>query len=256
MRRRPSSLSAGFTLIELVIVIVIIAILSAVGIRSLGRISENRNFKSTLQIMEDLKDAIVGNPKVVENGIRIDFGYVGDTGQLPTSLTDLMTDPGVTGWDGPYVDYTGIEEDPTGYYRDAWGNLITYSVPANNTDPITLTSSGGGSPIVLVVANNKDEILNNTVALRVRNGDGYPLRGDDATVQIQYGGSAWQTMTYSSTLGYHISTVPIGIATLRFIVSGDTTLRHLAVGPNNSTTDPTLGLEYTVNPVYGTLTYV
>jgi Flp pilus assembly protein TadG len=39
-------------------------------------------------------------------------------------------------------------------------------------------------------------------------------------------------------------------------VAGDTTLRQLSVGPNNSTTSPNEGLEYTVNPVFGTLNYV
>ncbi|NOZ75884.1 MAG: hypothetical protein GXO90_11030 [FCB group bacterium] len=235
-------------------VIVIIGILSAVGFRSLARISTNRNFNLTIANMNKIKYAIVGNPKIVENGVRIDYGYVGDTGQFPTSLNDLLTDPGVAGWDGPYGDYTGIKEDPTALFRDGWNTTITYSVPTSG--PVTLTSPGDGDPIVLKIANDKSEILNNTVALRVRNGDGYPLRDSDATVQIQYGGDPWQTMTYSKTLGYNISSVPIGIATLRFIVSGDTSLRHLSVGPNNSTTSPTEGLEYTVNPTFGTLTYV
>ena len=254
--RRYKNKSSGFTLIELVVVIVIIAILSAVGFRTVAGISNNRNFEVTITKMQDLKYAIVGNPKIVENSVRIDYGYVGDTGQFPSTLNDLLTNPGVTGWDGPYGDYKGIEEDPTAFFRDGWNDDITYTLPGNNTAPVTLTSPGNGDPMVLKIANNTDEILNNTVALRVRNSDGYPLRGSEATVQIFCAGGTWQTMSYATNLGYYLNTVPIGIVTLRFIISGDSTLRHLSVGPNNSTTSAQEGLEYTVNPSYGNLTYV
>jgi len=38
-----------------------------------------------------IKRAIVGNPELKSNGIRNDFGYVGEMGRLPTSLTELMS---------------------------------------------------------------------------------------------------------------------------------------------------------------------
>jgi len=65
-----------------------------------------------------IKRAIVGNPELKSNGIRNDFGYVGEMGRLPTSLTELMSrgaQPAglynstlhiTSGWVGPYLQET------------------------------------------------------------------------------------------------------------------------------------------------------
>ncbi|MBC8401085.1 MAG: hypothetical protein H8E14_06315, partial [Candidatus Marinimicrobia bacterium] len=120
---------------ELVIVIVIVGIMSTIGIRAILRIGENRAFQVTLSKMEDLKYAIAGNPLIIGSGARLQYGYVGDTGLMPPDLNALITDPSVSGWNGPYFDQALIEEDPTAVFRDGWENLITLTIPGDPALP-------------------------------------------------------------------------------------------------------------------------
>lgn len=247
--------NSGFTLMELVIVIVIVGIMSTIGIRAIFRIGESRAFEVTLSKMEDIQYAIAGNPLIIGSGARLQYGYVGDTGLMPPDLNALITDPSVSGWNGPYLDQALIKEDPTAAFRDGWENLITLTIPGDPALPPTLTStSNGGDPIVLNIASSIDALLSNTVALRIKNADGYPIRGSDGTLEIKYADS-WHAMNYSSEVGSYISTVPIGAHDVRIIISDDTTYRIINVGANNSTTSPEMGLEYTVHPTYGTISY-
>ncbi len=248
--------SQAFTLVELVIVIVIVGIMAGVGIRSILRIGENRAFRITLQRMDDIRYAIAGNPYIIADGTRLQYGYVGDTGEMPSTLNDLVTDPGVDNWQGPYLDEAKIQQDPTAIFRDGWNNAITYYLPSNTAEAPTLTStSGGGEDIVLSISPSVDDLVNNTVALRILNEDDYPIRGTDGTVALYYGG-AWHEMSYSGEQGFYLSTVPIGAVKACIVLSGDTTYRIINVGAGNSTTSPDMGLEFTVHPEYGTLAYV
>ena len=63
---------------------------------------EYARFTATVQEMENLEYGMVGNPSLISNGIRTDFGFVGDMGQFPTTLDELVTDQSGN-WSGPYV---------------------------------------------------------------------------------------------------------------------------------------------------------
>jgi len=138
----------GFTLVELVIVLIILAIVAAVAIPKLGDVTENSKVTTTKEEMRRLKMAIIGDPSVVSAGKMINRGYSGDVGALPTTLTDLAVKPtGVSaynaftrlGWNGPYIDTAG-----GAYLKDAWGANYVY-------DPVarTITSTGGPTNIVV-----------------------------------------------------------------------------------------------------------
>lgn len=139
-RRHPRN--AGFTLIELVIVIVVLGVMAAVAIPVIGTILESSKEAATKEEMQRLARAVAG----ADTGS--DRGYEGDVGRLPGTLADLAVKPASVpawdpfthvGWNGPYVDSTHGD-----YLYDAWGQLYVYDTLAR-----TLESNGSGSAITI-----------------------------------------------------------------------------------------------------------
>ncbi|MDF1544353.1 MAG: prepilin-type N-terminal cleavage/methylation domain-containing protein [bacterium] len=137
----------GFTLIELVIVIVVLGIIAAVAIPRFGALTENSKVTATQSEMQTLKRAIVGNPEAVSGGEFVDRGYEGDVGFLPNSLSDLVSKPDSVaaydkltrlGWNGPYIDGSAD------YLNDSWGNSYSYDIGNRN-----IMSVGGTDTIVV-----------------------------------------------------------------------------------------------------------
>lgn len=135
---------SGFTLIELTIIIVILAVIATFGIPVMGKMINASRTAATKNELSTLKTAIVG--KIGERNIR---GYENDLGAPPASLRDLYEQPsGVsewnkftgTGWNGPYID-----GDNGNYLRDAWGENYLYDPEGR-----TITSIGGPDPITVV----------------------------------------------------------------------------------------------------------
>lgn len=89
-------LSKSFTLIELIVVIAIIAILAAIIAPNVFKAIEKAKISRTVADMKSIKTAVLS--------------YYADTGSWPNShyirdnTSSLLTDPGIAGWDGPYLE--------------------------------------------------------------------------------------------------------------------------------------------------------
>ena len=124
---RGGSLIRGFTLIEIMLVVIIIAALSAMVVpRLIGRSDQAKVSVARSDIDAHLATAL----KLYEL----------DNGDFPTSnqgLQALRTKPSISplprNWNGPY-----IEKDPI----DPWGNPYAYICPGKNRPDYDLYSKG------------------------------------------------------------------------------------------------------------------
>ncbi len=121
----------GFTLVELVIIIIVLGILAAVAIPQFADLGDSAKVTATQEEMRTIKRAIIGDPRVVAGGSLVNRGFEGDIGFPPEQLADLVARPGSLatynkltrlGWNGPYVD--GSESS---YLYDAWDVAYIYS---------------------------------------------------------------------------------------------------------------------------------
>jgi general secretion pathway protein G len=112
----------GFTLIELVVVIVILAILAAVIVpRFFGR-TDDAKISSALTTIKSIDDAVAL--------------YNADTGSFPPSIDALINNPQVKGWNGPYL------KNQTSVPLDPWGHQYIYNCPGGNGRDYDIISQG------------------------------------------------------------------------------------------------------------------
>jgi prepilin-type N-terminal cleavage/methylation domain-containing protein len=149
MLRYPRSQTcSGFTLIELIIIIVVLGILATFSIAKYSDFLQESKIAATRSEMVTIKRAIIGNPQMIAGGHYIDVGFAGNVGHPPAQLFELVRKPDTIsaynvisrlGWNGPYLDSAGGD-----YLKDAWGRDYAYNPTAR-----TITSIGSGANIVV-----------------------------------------------------------------------------------------------------------
>ena len=147
----------GFTMIELVMVISLMAVLTAVAVPRIDDFITNSKIQASKNEMLQIRAAISGTPDRKAGGRYVDRGYKGDVGSFPTTLADLTVKPGAvpdynyfsrTGWNGPYLQIDGTGE----ILKDSWGTNYVLNV-ADSTirsyGPNKVNDSGTGDDILI-----------------------------------------------------------------------------------------------------------
>lgn len=117
---------SGFTLIELIVVIALVAVLAAVVAPNLLGKASDANRKSAGVQLEK-----------VSNAIEL---YRLETGRYPDDLEALVRQPqGVERWNGPYIKKRSQLKDP-------WGNELVIQRPGEHNKFDLISYGGDGRP--------------------------------------------------------------------------------------------------------------
>ena len=223
----------GFTLIELVIVILIIGIIAAITTRQMSTSIETSLYEQTKSEMDQIAEAIVGDPRGYTGTSRVNFGYVGDIGALPVNFDALVENPGFGTWNGPYMTRGFNDED---FKKDAWNTYYTLLGTA-------IRSSGSGSNIDKVFASDTDELLNNRFEGIVFDANhsvpGTTYR-DSVNIRLIYpdgiGGLTTATVNPSAQGNFSFANIPIGYHTLQvlYLPDSDTLTYPISIDPGKT----------------------
>jgi general secretion pathway protein G len=103
----------GFTLVELLLVLVILALIAGLVLPGIIGKAESAKAKAA-------------SSQISRISMSVESFYL-DTGYTPSSLEDLVNQPsGVTGWNGPYIKNSLL--------KDPWGQAYKYTVPGEHGD--------------------------------------------------------------------------------------------------------------------------
>jgi len=170
LRKCDMRIRQGFTLMELLVVLLIIGILSTVALRTIDATRDRGLFDETTTEMNKLVQAMVGNPDLTSDGRRVDFGFYGDMERLPDSPAELVKNTtGSIYWHGPYFKLMRAG-DTASYRYDGWGGIYTFN-PSNGW----LAASGNGKfPMTVKVADTITQLSDNIVAGTITDIDDAP----------------------------------------------------------------------------------
>jgi type II secretory pathway pseudopilin PulG len=228
----------GQTLIELLI---LIAALSAISVATIGLSTDTLNesrFNETKRRLNTIRNALVGDPTLMQIGARSNFGYQGDVGGIPGAIQGLQAlwsapagIPAYTvdstgkigiGWNGPYLDATVPGAD---HLNDGWGNPFVYN--PSNTPPTVV--SYGADGVAGGTGYNQDitmelpaNVLTATVFGVIRNNGSQWSGSADIDLNLPDGSGALKTLSASISApdngAFSFAGVPIGIRSVTVYV--------------------------------------
>jgi len=127
-KEKNSGTTAGFSLIEIIVVIAVMSILAGMMVPMSVHLIDQKNVETTKKEMSEIKDGLLHYYEDVSPNA------------FPANLADLVIAPsGVTGWNGPYFSGSASEVQ-----TDAWGSDYTYQQSGN----YAIVISGGNDKSV------------------------------------------------------------------------------------------------------------
>ena len=122
---RPGRRSRGFTLVELLLVLVILALIGGLVLPGIIGKAEGAKVKAAGSQINRLAMAVER--------------YYLDTGSTPENLDELIGESGnVAGWNGPYVKASSL--------KDPWGRDYVYQYPGEHGDFDIYSLGADGQP--------------------------------------------------------------------------------------------------------------
>lgn len=111
--KKQNSDQRGFTLVELLLVLVILALIAGLVLPGIIGKAESAKAKAA-------------SSQISRISMSVESFYL-DTGNTPSSLDELVSQPsGVTGWNGPYIKNSLL--------NDPWGQPYKFTVPGEHGD--------------------------------------------------------------------------------------------------------------------------
>lgn len=103
----------GFTLVELLLVLVILALIAGLVLPGIIGKAESAKAKAAAS-------------QISRISMSVESFYL-DTGNTPSSLNELVNEPaGVSGWNGPYIKNSLL--------KDPWGQPYLYTMPGEHAE--------------------------------------------------------------------------------------------------------------------------
>lgn len=119
--KKKNNRRSAFTLVEVLLVIVIIGMIAGIALPQItGNLEKARIKKATAEIA-----SLAGACDVFEM----------DCSKYPASLNELISSPGIDGWEGPYLRKSKIPKDP-------WAKEYTYTSGADGYEIKTTSKKG------------------------------------------------------------------------------------------------------------------
>lgn len=123
--RHPDFLQKGFTLVELLLVLVILGLIAGLVLPGIIGKAEGAKVKAAASQVSRLSMAVES--------------FYLDTGVTPESLKQLVEDPGSSGgWNGPYVKAASL--------KDPWGREYEYVFPGEHGEFDIFSLGADGQP--------------------------------------------------------------------------------------------------------------
>jgi general secretion pathway protein G len=123
--RKPGHRPGGFTLVELLLVLVILALIGGLVLPGIIGKAEGAKVKAASSQIDRISMAVES--------------YYLDTGMTPESLEQLVNEPSdAQGWNGPYVKASSL--------KDPWGREYVYRQPGDHGDFDIWSNGADGQP--------------------------------------------------------------------------------------------------------------